>query len=170
MKQLISRWKLLAGILVVLGSSFWVWAQDGPRREPVAKASENIAVSTFHDRMPIGYLEKPLGTVVRINGECVDGDTLRLKMYASKKILRIDTVDGRKLPEPVDFIFRHDGDNIPVPKPGQRFDYSVHEYGSFDGIVRVPREHRDDENVVGLAAPGFGYRSHLEIHKSHPVK
>jgi len=149
------------------------WAQDGPGARPAAKDAGPVSVQTFQRQMPIGYLGHPLGTVVRVTGVCVDGDKVG-KLYAGKVVLRVEEVNGKKLSDPTDFVFDRAADGVPKPKPGQRFDYTVHEYGSFDGIVKVPEEPgavRDfSGNVIGVALPSFHYRSDLEVHKSHSIK
>jgi hypothetical protein len=147
----------------------------GEQQTPaVATATGPASVQTFNRQMPVGYLGHPLGTVVRVTGVCVDGETTRMKEYDGKSLLRVEAVNDRKLSEPADFVFDRAADGVSKPKPGERFDYTVHEYGSFDGIVRVPLESHGAKNlsgnVIGLAGPCFGYKCELSVHRAHPVK
>jgi hypothetical protein len=155
---------MAAVLSAAAGVAAWAWAQDGPGPRPAAKDAGPVSVQSFERQPPIGYLGHPLGTVVRVTGICIDGDTFRAKAYAGKMLLRVEAVNGRKLAEPTDFFFNRADDGVPTPKPGERFDYNAHEYGAFDGVVRTP------EKVIRWAGPSFGYRSALEVHKSHPVK
>jgi hypothetical protein len=169
MKPLTARWQTVAVLPVAACVAGWTWAQDAPGPRPAAKDAGPVSVRTFEGRPPVGYLGHPLGTVVRVTGVCIDGDLISQKLYAGKTVLRVEAVNGRKLPGPTDFFFDRAAGGVPKPKPGQRFDYTAHEYGSFDGIVRVPEE-PGAARVIGVAGPSFGYQSHLEVHKAHPVK
>jgi hypothetical protein len=144
-----------------------------PQAPAVAEAAGRASVQTFNQQMPAGYLGHPLGTVVRVTGVCVDGDTVG-KLHAGEAVLHIETVNGRKLPEPVEVVFDRAAAEVPRPKPGQRFDYYVHEYGHFDGRVTAPEEARAagdySGNVIGIAAPRFSYSPSVTVHKSQPVR
>jgi hypothetical protein len=112
--------------------------------------------------VPIGFLGIPLGSVVRVTGEVIDGDTLRLKAASGYMYLRINTVDGRKLESAVDFQFP---DHKYIPKSGSKFDYYVHETGEFGGIVQIPKE----SGIKNITPQGtmFGYQPKLVIHKNN---
>jgi hypothetical protein len=117
--------------VILLGSvAVWAFAQQSPVKKP---EPATIHVMTFHDAKIIGYLGEPLGTIVRVGGVSVDGTTLRLKGYDGETILRINTVNGKKLKDPIDFKFPYNEKSIAKPPFGKRFDYVVHEWGAFDG-------------------------------------
>jgi hypothetical protein len=123
-----------------------------------------IAVTSFDGRkLPIGYLGVPLGTVVRVTGVAIDGDTTRMKANMGKTLLRIESVDGKKLDKSVDFDFDYDFEKTHKPKPDDRFDYYVHEYGAFNGVVTPPKELGIQQ--VMMANTGFHYSGYITIHK-----
>jgi hypothetical protein len=124
-----------------------------------------ISVASFWEQLPVGYLGVPLGTVVRVTGEAFDGSTTRCKADQGKTFLRILTVNGKELGQPVAFEFLRAPFSVKKPGPGDKFDYYVHEYGEFDGLVTPPKE-------LGIDTPlpqcsGFGYRPYLTVHASH---
>jgi hypothetical protein len=141
---------------------------------PISVASDSaktnpVSVKALEETMPIGHLEVPLGTVVRVTGTTVDGDTFRTKAAAGKIFLRIDTVDGKALEEPVVFefgrAFPRDADQIPEPPADEWFDYYVHEEGQFGGVVTPPRKLGIPDAAM-IANDGFHYRRYICVHGS----
>jgi hypothetical protein len=173
MRTLIAEWKYPIALSFAACVAILAWAQDSPGSKPIAKDTAPLSVEAFNEKMPIGYLGHPLGTVVRVKGATVDGDTLRSKYYAGAILLRVEEVNGKKLKKPVDFRFPHDPDTK-KPKPEQRFDYYVHEQGSFHGGVKKPKELIDlmgpGANVIGIAQPSFHYDGALTIHMDMTAK
>ena len=106
-----------------------------------------------------------LGTVVRASGEVFDGAETKRKAYDGKTLLRIKTVNGREMARPVVFEFLGAPDSVKKPAPGDRFDYYVHEYGEFSGVVEPPEEL--GIQYTKLAHDGFQYRPHLRVHASN---
>jgi hypothetical protein len=156
-----------AGLVLVAASAFWAaiaWAE--PWARPLVEA-QRATVESLEKQMPIGLLGVPLGTVVRVTGEVFDGDETRCKADAGKTFLRVATVNGGKLAEPVVFEFLRAPAAVKKPTAGTSFDYYVHEYGAFDGVVEPPKE-------LGIETPeiahdGFYYRRALTVHASNPV-
>ena len=137
------------------------------RTEPTPKqaAEPPISARSFGKQNVIGYLGKPLGTVVRVTGTASSGNETRMKALEGKILLNIETVDGQPLKMPTWLLFGRAKNEIEQPRIGDKFDYYVHEYGSFDGIVEPPRELKIDSPV--FAHDGFYYRKQITIHKSN---
>jgi hypothetical protein len=138
-------------------------ANSGPALEN--PGPRMIRVQDFREHNVIGHLGQPLGTVVRVTGVCLPMDSLRGKAQASDKLLEISTCNGQKLDPPFVVAFGRSGKEIPDIKPGEAFDYWVHEWGEFDGDVEPPPS-------LGLkpfhrATDGFYYRPNITIHKSN---
>jgi hypothetical protein len=171
MRTLIAEWKYPIALSFAACFAIFAWAQDSPGSKPIAKDTAPVSVQSFNQqKMPIGYLGHPLGTVVRVTGVCVDGATVS-KVWSATVVLRVETVNGGKLKQPEDFAFPWDEKEVPKPKPQQRFDYYVHECGTFCGVVKLPKELEiDGGNVIGVAAPRFHFDAKLSIHRSLPVK
>ena len=131
------------------------------------KESVSVSVESFQYQLPQGLLGVPLGTVARVTGEAVDGSTYRRKAAFGKIFLRILSVDGRKLATSVEFEFEGAPDAVKKPAPGDKFDYYVHEYGEWSGVVEPPEEL--GIGASGLAHDGFHYRPHLRIYASNAV-
>ncbi len=127
-------------------------------QEPIRPAK--ISVASFGRDNVIGFLGQPLGTFVRVTGVAIDGGSTPRKADAGKTLLQIETVDGRKLTQPITFEFQRAANGIARPAPGQRFDYVVHEWGLFDGVAQWP-------GVSAIASDGFYYRRRVTIHKDN---
>lgn len=82
-----------------------------------------ISVADFGPNNVIGHLGHPLGTIVRVTGKAVDGDSTRRKANMGKILLKIFTVNGEKLNTPILFDFHRSPDTVAKPKPGENFDY-----------------------------------------------
>ena len=94
----------------------------------------------------------------------MDGDSTGLKRDAGKTLLEIHTVNGKELEQRVVFDFHRVAIGIVGPNPGEGFDYYVHEYGEFDGVVEPDKSLGID--FAPIAHDGFYYRRQITIHKS----
>ena len=139
-------------------------AQDPSASTKNANRAATISVKSFGPKNVIGHLGQPLGTIVRVSGVVIDGDSTRRRVNLGKTLLEVQTVDGEKLQRPMQFEYSRARKEIPKPLPGQRFDYYVHEYGAFDGVVDIPEELEIEE--VPVANDGFHYRPYVTVHKS----
>jgi hypothetical protein len=126
-----------------------------------------ISVKDFAGSRVMGHLGHPLGTVVRVTGTCLSGDSTRSKADAGKTLLQVQAVNGKTLERPFTFAFFRADKEITKTKPGDAIDYYVHEWGEFDGMVSIP----DDLGINDSIVPndGFHYRSQITIHKSNEV-
>ena len=79
-------------------------------------------------------------------------------------LLEIHTVNGDKLEKKVLFKFQRASKSVARPKVGENFDFYVHEYGTFDGVVVPPNELGIDSPIV--ANDGFHYRPEITVHKA----
>lgn len=155
------------GLFVVAASVCWAaiaWAQAPVKGEAEATV---VTVESLEKQMPVGLLGVPLGTVVRVTGVAFDGNETRAKLDAGKTLLRIMEVDSKKLAKPVVFEFFRAAASVKKPAADTKFDYYVHEYGEFDGVVEPPKELGIKEEIV--AHDGFGYRRRLTVHASNPL-
>ena len=91
--------------------------------------NQTISVVNFGTDNVIGHLGHPLGTVVRVTGIAIDGDTTRLKRDMGKTLLEIHTVNGELLEEKILFDFHRAAKSVVKPNAGEEFDFYVHEYG-----------------------------------------
>lgn len=128
------------------------------------RQNQTISVADFRTNNVIGHLGHPLGTVLRVTGKAVDGNTTRMKRDTGKTLLEIHTVNGEKMEKQILFEFHRASKSVAKPKPGEMFDYYVHEYGAFDGVVVPPKEL--DIDFPMIAHDGFYYRRNITIHKS----
>ena len=133
------------------------------KKEPKPKV---ISVADFRTSSVIGHLGQPLGTFVRVTGTAIDGNTTRVKKYSGKTLLKIESANGHELDSPVTFEFLRAENGIDKPKAGTKFDYYVHEYAQFDGVVAPPKELNIESSSAGIPNDGFYYRRHITIHKS----
>jgi hypothetical protein len=160
------HWPLAASATAV-GLTVFAWAQPLTPAKPPAEAKRTL-VASLEEQLPVGHLGVPLGTVVRVTGEALDGGTTKVKADEGKTLLRIVTVNGKELAEPVVFAFLRARKDVKKPAPGEKFDYYVHEYGEFDGVVTPPKELGIE--TFQVANDGFHYRRHLTVHASNAVR
>ena len=155
----------IRSVLVVVGAlgalAAVAWAQASA---PSPAKPDPVSVKVFENQLPVGYLGVPLGTVVRVTGEAFDGASTRRKADDGKLLLRIETVNGKALKPSVVFDFLRAPATLKKPSPGDKFDFYVHEYGEFDGVVTLPKELGIGDFDVAVANDGFYYRRHLKIH------
>jgi hypothetical protein len=158
---------ILALSATAAGLAVFAWAQPPTAAKPPVEAKP-ILVASLENQLPVGHLGVPLGTVVRVTGKAFDGSETKLKSDAGKTLIRIVTVNGKELAEPVDFEFLRASKSVKKPAPGEKFDYYVHEYGEIDGVVTPPKELGIEDVLV--AHDGFHYRRHLTVHASNAVR
>ncbi len=161
------RNRLSAITVVLLAVVYTMLTSRSPSNTTTSQeggGKDAILVKDLTPQRVIGHLGHPLGTVVRVTGTALDADTTRRKADAGKAMLRIEAVNGLALDPhflvPVDRAEK----GVVKPKPGESFDYYVHEHGEFDGVVVLPSE-------VGIERPvithdGFQYRARITIHKT----
>lgn len=154
---------IAATVVAFITMSSETLSQDHASADRSSK--EPISVSRFGRDNVIGHLLHPLGTIVRVTGIALDGNTTRRRADEGKTLLKIETVNGETLEQPFTVPFGRAAEQIAHPSHGQRFDFYVHEWGEFDGIVTIP-------DGLGIDAPmvandGFYYRPQITIHKSN---
>lgn len=140
-----------------------VIAHETPATAQETQPLTQISVKAFGRENVIGYLGQPLGTVVRVTGICVDGDTTQRKADLGKTLLQVQAVDGRALEPPIMFVFERVAKGVSKAQFGQPFDYLAHEWGSFDGVVQLAGE-------PSVASDGFYYRREITIHRDNSAR
>ena len=151
-------------LAIILSSQTLMAQMPDNSLEADSPDTTSISVSEFGRGNVIGLLGHSLGKVVRVTGTAIDGDSTRMKRDAGKTLLSIETVNDKKLPNPVVFTFLRAKKGIEKPEPGAKFDYYVHEFGYFDGVVEPPKELNIE--TPSVANDGFYYRPQIIIHKS----
>jgi hypothetical protein len=96
----------------------------------------------------IGVLGKPLGTVCRIQGVAEkDPNTLNKGYDPERVFLKVTSVDGGDVAEPIFFDSRQVKGLEHQPSAGDQINYLVYESGSFAGPLADPNE------LLGKAKP-----------------
>jgi hypothetical protein len=144
----------LAAVGLVIAVTAWLSAADEPRRP------EPINVADLNERPVIGMLGQPLGTVVTIKGDVVDGSKIRIKDLSGKPVLQVARVNG----QPVESrpilqfdSFRSESSGV-APAIGTHFAYLAYENGEFGGLPNEAREY-----VGPVASLGFRFRTKLVL-------
>lgn len=140
-------------------------SQICPRTQGDAGCPVGITAEAFYQQPVTGRLDAPLGTIVRVTGTAIDGDTTRRRADLGKTLLSIETVNGLALAKAAVFTFHRAAKDVKKPDAGDRFDYFVHEYGKFDGVVDVPKGLGIEP--ADFANSGFHYRSFITVHRSN---
>ena len=124
-----SMW-LLVPLALTAGLVALLWANDSAWSKPLTAEPAAVSVTKFEQALPVGYLGVSLGTVVRVTGVAIDGDTLGWKGAAGKTFLRIETVNGKRLEQPIDFEFLRAPREVREPAAGERMaDPSFVDFG-----------------------------------------
>ena len=149
----VSRINLCAmGLFVVLTA--WLAAADEPR------PSEPMNVADLHKRPVIGLLGQPLGNVLTIEGDIVDGSQIRIKDLSGKPVLQVARVNGQPVESrPIlQFDWFRSKSSRVEPAIGTHFAYVAYETGKFDGVPDKAREY-----IGPVASLGFGFRTQLVL-------
>jgi hypothetical protein len=105
-------------------------------------------------------LGQPLGTVVTIEGDVVDGSRIRIKDLSGKPVLHVERVNGQAVePRPIlqfDWFWQRSS-NV-APRIGNQFAYVAYEVGRFDGVPDEALKH-----VGPVASLGFAFRTELVL-------
>ncbi len=155
-------------VLLVFASLLNIVSLSEAQKSNPTKQNETISIEALQPQRVIGRLGQPLGSIVRLTGVSVSGDETRRKADSGQTLLRIETVNGKQLKKSVYFTFRRAAKGIEKPTIGLEFDYYIHEWGSFDGVVDPPKELGIEEET--LAHDGFHYRPEITIHKAKSVQ
>jgi hypothetical protein len=154
-----SRTNLVAIGLVIVATA-WLSAADEPQR------TEPINCTELNERPVIGMLGQPLGTVVTIEGDVVDGAAIRIKELSGKPVLQVARVNGESLEsKPILQFgwFRQRTSNV-APRIGDQFAYVAYEVGRFDGVPKDALKHVDPG-----ASLGFRFRTELVLLRDEAI-
>lgn len=153
--------------MAALAFATMAWLPSSNCAEAVKTAIPDINASQFNRARVIGILGHPLGTVVRVTGVCTDDTETQKRADLGKTLLKIITVNGKPLKRPFFVEFFRAEKEVPKPNFGDRFDYYVHEWGEFDGVVDPPKALGIEK--LPVAHDGFYYRSQVTVHKANPI-
>lgn len=128
---------------------------------------EKFYVSKFTNSNVIGLLGHPFGTIVRVTGVSLGEDDPPLKETKGKNRLRIDSVEGMQLKDPIYFYYgtRRDGlalKEIRSPGKDEQFDFYMLETGGFSGRAVIP-QHLKGKMYEPYAPTAFRYSSFFYI-------
>jgi hypothetical protein len=108
----------------------------------------------------VGRLGVPLGKVVTVVGEIIDGRELRVKSLEGTLLLQATSVDGRKLATPCALSFQW-----LMPAPAKKLSGAVrlvgYESGRFAGVPPEAFSH-----IKPVASPGFHFESVFVVVKA----
>jgi hypothetical protein len=90
----------------------------------------------------VGSLGIPLGKVIKVEGIALNPGEIREKAFAGKTLLKVLTVNGKKLKNPVTIVWQTlSFVNLNPPKPGQTVTYFGYETGEMRGIPEEAFRH-----------------------------
>ena len=119
---------------------------------------KSITVAELQEMQVLGSLDHPLGEIVTIEGVVAGEDYRRDKGDLGHTLLRIQSVNGKKLTEEWVFHFNPFSDDVKKPKVGSRFKYVGYESGGFGGLPTKAFE------IIGLIAlPSYSFGTHFVI-------
>jgi hypothetical protein len=117
-----------------------------------------IPASDLHNRPVIGRLDRPLGTIVVVEGVVADGSYTKAKGDEGQTLLRVRAVNGKRLAEEQVFYFGALLERPEKPRVGTTFNYSGYETGGFVGLPTKAFDY------VGLIAiPGYAFMTNFVV-------
>lgn len=122
-----------------------------------------LAFPCFGDETVRGALA-PLGHVIEVEGEIVDGSTLRKKEWEGVSLLRVEQVDGKPLGKPVVMRFAWHALASDSSLSG-KVRLIGYETGEFTGIPEEAFKH-----IPRAATSGFHFQRSFMVLKSQPDK
>ncbi len=116
-------------VLLIVAAISTIFPFAGNSIGEPAKPLKSITVQELASIEVIGWLGRPLGTIVTVEGIVADGSYTMTKADDGCTLLRIETVDGKQLPK--EKVFQYSGND--KPKVGSKFKYIGYETGGFTG-------------------------------------
>ena len=77
-----------------------------PTTEPENDAPKPLTIAELNERTVVGQLGVPIGDDFEVEATIVDGSLAAMKALQGQFLLRVDRVNGRQLPAPVNVEFR----------------------------------------------------------------
>jgi len=119
---------------------------------------KSITVAELREMKVVGSLDHSFGEIVTIEGVAAGEDYRRSKGDLGHTLLRIQSVNGKKLTEEWVFHFSPFSDDVKKPKVGSRFKYVGYETGGFTGLPTKAFE------IIGLIdLPGYAFTTTFVI-------
>lgn|GEM_PF-1009992 len=153
-----ATWMLTAFLLIGTAILAISPAADNPRTRIVQQQSppKTIHVADLQRRKIIGWLGRPLGEIVLIEG--VVAKPSLSKEHSGATLLNVHSVNGHKLRKTPVFQFDPWLAELKKPKTGERFRYTGYETGGFRGMPA-----RAFEFVPPVATTGFHFETSFVI-------
>ena len=146
---------IVAVLVVTVTSSLGMGCgstREGSRqttRTHTTQPSADIPISQLRSAEVIGDLGIPLGTVAEIRATVFAGRELRLKRYASVYLLRVTSVNGRKLEHPVLIEFRAGSEWTELPLVHNSFELYEMKKGVKASSLDDDEEQQLEKDYVG---------------------
>jgi len=107
-----------------------------------------------------GRLGQPLGRIITVDAEVVDGKETRVKALEGATVLRVLRVENKELPGPMISTYTW-LPTVPTKKLAGRVRFLAYETGAFVGVP-----HESFEHILPFAAQGFYFQTSLVIVKA----
>lgn len=135
---------------------------NAPRVSPQDIAAGKVVIT--------GRLGLALGAIVKVTGTFVDGTATRAKALEGRVLLRVETVDGRVLAEPVESLYVDESGSygekhLRKQLPSSPKTVFVYETGGFSGIPADLFKYK-----LPSAGRSFGFATHLVIVADKPLE
>lgn len=115
-----------------------------------------IHAAQLNQRTVLGRLKTPLGKVVTIEGEIMDGDETGRKINTGTYMLRVEKADGRMLTPPVEIRFSADPE---LKLATDHFERYEHVHGKKTGSLAGYEIEKLDEGYVGRKVQLSGHET-----------
>jgi len=151
----LSRLSLLVPVCLLAAASI-----GGPH--PTAPGEAPLTLREIQARGIEGRLGLKLGTVLQVAGEVVPNTSRKKAEAGDPFFLRITTVNGTPLKQPVEYRFlSHPLANVPQPKIGDTFRFAGYETGAYTGSP----DHEFDY-IPAYQTTGFAFNTEFLILKA----
>jgi len=129
------------------------------RADEAPKQAKSITVSELSKLQVIGALGQALGKIIVIEGVAADEYYRKMKADGGHTLLRVQSVDGKKLQEEQVFHFlAFPSADIEKPKVGSKFKYIGYETGAFTGVPAKAFDY-----TLPVATTGYGFTTDFVV-------
>ncbi|MHC9543455.1 MAG: hypothetical protein AB9903_28425 [Vulcanimicrobiota bacterium] len=120
---------------------------------------KTITLSELNKSRIIGYLGRPLGSIVTIEGTVVDDCYRKMKSDEGEILLKVQKVDGKDLSGEIIIPLRLEPSGaVKKPLPGYRFRFMGYETGSFTGMPEEAFRY-----IPQAASEGFQFKTYFLV-------
>ena len=124
-----------------------------------------ILSAPISEKVRVGKLGFPLGTVIKIEGSFYNGDKTRLKALSGIMLMKVGKINGKIVKKPVLLRFIPNKKLFPNIKDNDNFSVYAYETGKYTGVPTGAFKY-----ILPVTTTGFHFRNYLVLLSFTPLK